>query len=457
MQKQALDWLSKMWDKADVFGINAPCGSGKSAIARALQIATNGVILTPENMLVKQYLDTYPELNSLIGRAHYRCCDNPEISCEDKYLLEGHHVCDDCTYLKSRRAAVEGKSTIFNPVSYYYASMDKDWKTPDVIIVDESHKLLDTLLLLSGEIFGPTYRPPKVNNLVELTEWLNHLVKLFTELVNKARNLQEAIRFNTNLSKILRIREGIKTNPEQYVYYYENNNLVVMPLTPPKFLLNKVLKAKKVIHMSASLLKFDMSHLTDRPYQYIELDSPIPVERRRVHVDPGIVHFNYKTDPTIIAEWIKKHLNRYPKDNTIVHLTYSWVEKLKPFFPNALFNAPEDKQSVLAKFKRNGGVWLAGGIAEGVDLPDDLCSLNVIPILHLPDRTAPRVAKKLALGGGEREYNINVLRKVQQMAGRTSRHEMDFSRVIIGDRRFLPLVDKYADDFPKSFIESIKR
>ncbi len=396
VQVQALSWLQETWEEAEVFGLNAPCGVGKSGIGRAVQIATNGAYLAPENILVKQILDTYPGLNHLIGRKHYTCHKDKAVSCEDKHLLKSHTVCDKCIYMHNRIKAVRGEPTVFNPVSYYYASITPGWKIPEVIVVDEADQLLDTISLISGEEFGAAYKPPADMSIIDVVEWLGEQERMFMKIVMMSEE-RKAIRYNMILQKIRRVRECVISSPEQYMHFYKDGGtLVVHPLTPPKKLRDSLLASKKLVLMSASLLKIDISRLTDRPYRYIELDSPIPEERRRIHIEPGPIRFNWETQPVVIAEWIKQKVKQNPGKNTIVHVSYALSEKLASYCPGYFTNTPETKIKVLDKFKKSGGIWLASGIAKGVDLPGDMCTLNLIPLLPRPNIEDTIVRKKLA-------------------------------------------------------------
>ena len=138
-------------------------------------------------------------------------------------------------------------------------------------------------------------------------------------------------------------------------------------------------------------------------------------------------------------------------------MSYSWADKLKPFLPGCLFNTPENKTAVFDKFKKKGGVWVASGAAEGIDLPNDLCTLNLVPLLPRPNIEDDLVRRKLALPGGPKEYDLGVLRTVLQMAGRASRHEEDYSKIITADLSLFSLIDKYRNELPRSFIEQIRR
>jgi hypothetical protein len=203
--------------------------------------------------------------------------------------------------MRNRARAVAGEPTVYNPISYYYASLVPNWKPPSTIVVDEGHRLLDLIGLISGEEFGPAYKPPVGMNLIDIVEWLGTQESMLSMIVLKSEE-RKAVRYNMILQKVRRVRDSIRENPEQYLYFYkEGGTLVVHPITPPKALRDRILACDKLVVMSASLLKADMLKLTDRPYRYIELDSPIPIERRRIHVEPGLSRFNWETPPAVVA------------------------------------------------------------------------------------------------------------------------------------------------------------
>jgi Rad3-related DNA helicase len=170
---------------------------------------------------------------------------------------------------------------------------------------------------------------------------------------------------------------------------------------------------------------------------------------------PSVVPFNYQTPPEAIAIWIKDVMALYPNRNTIVHVTYALSKKLKKFFKGALTHDKETKSEVLEKFKKQGGLLLACGMQEGVDLPDELCSLNLIPVLPRPNTEDAIQKRRRTVAVGIRDYDIGVLKTIQQMAGRSTRHETDKSVVVIGDQRFKRLYLRYIHELPETFKESV--
>jgi len=457
VQKKALKFIEEKIQTHDVIGLNLPCGSGKSAIARAVMLEyKDATYITSNNMLIKQMQEFYPDINALIGKKHYTCSKNPQWTCEDAWKLKSHKPCGQCEYYAARKRALEGReSTCYNAISYWYAMKDPRWKAPKVIVVDEADKLIDTLMLISGETFGKSYNPPKNLDFIEIVGWLKEKERVLTEYVNKAP-IKDALRGMGELNKVQRMIECITDSPSSYAHDYdEKGDLVVYPISPPSEIIDKILQADKLILMSATLYKSDIPKLTSKTSAYLELDSPIDEARRRITLQPPVYNMTWQTDPELVAMWILDMVKKYPFKGTIVHVTYALSKKLRKYIQEAYVNTPEDKAEVLSRFKEEGGIWLASGCSDGLDLRDDYAGLNLIPILPNPNVADPVQKRRLALPGGLRDYHIGVLRVVQQMAGRSTRHEEDYSRIIIGDKRFKDLVQRYHHELPNSFTDSI--
>jgi hypothetical protein len=440
-----------------VIAINAPCGTGKSAIAKAImEEFPDAVYMTPNNMLVHQLAEFYPDVNVLIGKKHYTCTKDSTMSCELAMLRKGHRQCKECPYLQAREAYLLGhRPTAFNPISYWYAQKDSRWKKPSVVIVDEADKLIEMLMLISGDTFGSKYKPPRnLNDLIEVADWLKSKLEVLSTLVYNAP-AESADKYLGELDKVQRVLSAIELSPENFVFENDDKgDLVIFPTDPPRRVIEDLLNADHIVLMSATLYRSDVEEITNE-YSYLELDSPIDEARRRIIVSPSVVRFNWKTDPVLIADWIREQMIKYPSRNTIAHVTYEDAKKLKKYFKEAYVHTPETKKEVLREFKEKGGLWLASGVHEGIDLPDELCTLNLIPRLPRANITDPIIKRRLARAGGQRGYDISVLKVLQQAAGRTTRHEEDYSTVVVADASFLTLIKKYKHLLPKSFLEAI--
>lgn len=465
VQTQALNWLAEGWS-APIHAIQGPVGSGKSGLGRAIQIETGAHVITPSNILIDQYIDTYPDQNYLKGKAHYRC--RWGVSCKDWTDTMEQKACDGCIY-KQRRDAAQHEPTFFNPMSFYYLRLNTGVQ-PKVLVVDEAHQVASMVLALCAKKFRQSvYRfSDRCTDALYLITWLEEQCDKLRKLLSqyqKHNDYQKCTEIVEELESVKKVLEGLNEDTENYAIWINDGMyrgrperfLNVKPVRPPRFMINSLLGADKLVLMSGTLMKTDIADLVgDQPYRFIDLPSPIPKERRRILYRPTPFPMNYRTDPKQIAAWIEDVLDDHPNQNALVHVTYSMSLKLRPHFRRPiLVNGPEDKIEKVDFFKRHGGVFLASGCAEGLDFKDDYCRVNIVPKLAYPDLNDPVVQKRRAMADGQEWYALETLKTVIQATGRSTRHEKDASTSYILDPTFGGLFQRYRSKLPQSFNESI--
>jgi Rad3-related DNA helicase len=437
--------------------------SGKSAIARALQVAVGADILTPSNILIEQYINDYPGLNFLKGKKHYRCAAG--VDCKT-WSECGQDPCENCPYQKCKTAVLDGVPTAFNPMSLYFTKISTRYEGSNVIVIDEAHQLASMMLVLcSKRLRKSDYRFPKeATNEVFLVRWLKEQIDRLDRLAkayHRTNALDKLQKAKDEIESLSIIRQALIEQPENFCLWISKEKketyLNIKPLFPPRFLMDRLVGGKKVILMSGTLFDYDIKNIVgDRPYLKIDQPSPIPVSARKIKYVPAPFKINFETDPKQLVAYIEKFI---PKDgsNTLIHSTYSMSKRIASSFNiQVLSNTPEDKIDTVNEFKSKGGVFLASGCAEGLDLKYDLCRTNIIPKLAFPNLMDPSVQKRKALSDGESWYNLETLKSTIQAAGRSTRAADDFSTTYILDPSFKRLVLKERDKLPKSFLESIE-
>lgn len=437
LQVEALGWVADNWSSPGLV-IQAGTGTGKQAIARALQIATGGAILVPNNALVDQAQETYPNLNTLKGAEHYKCGIGGD-----------HEDCTDCGYAKAKQRARSGEPTLFNPLSYVYSGC-----YTDTVIVDEAHKLEGFLrLLITYKFSQMKYSPPKNAD----AAWVARKAQEYNRIgsvYKERKEMKKAAQAFQQGKRLGFIADQMKAKPSDFVTYFDDQNaFVVEPIEVSREVFERALgKAKKVILLSATIPpRWAAKVLGHRSFKYLDMPSPIPKENRKVLYRPA--GLTAKSTPLEVAQWIKKQLEEY-KGNAIVHTTYSMGLELAKFFPDALVHTKQTKQSTLSKFKQDGGLWIAAGASEGIDLAGDSGRVNLIPILPFANNRNP-------LGSAlfERDpfnYYLETAVTFIQMAGRTTRGSDDWSVTVCGDNRLSWLLQKCDKELPKYFKEQIQ-
>jgi Rad3-related DNA helicase len=333
------------------------------------------------------------------------------------------------------------------------------------------------LLLLCGRTLSyKQYKfPDEAVNEIHLVAWLKDTTRKLSKNIalyishlntephkKKRQKITDKINLMTEDLEALNLaRGGLTEDPQNYSIWIEKRKhdrfLNIRPIRPPRFVVNRLLSAHKIILMSGTIAKSDVQDLFGGDqYRYLDLPSPIPVAARPVLVRPTPFRMNYETPPTKIAAAIEKVIDMNPGRNTLVHVTYAMAQQLLPHFTKpVLVNTKESKADVLEEFKVNGGILIAAGMSDGIDLPGDLCRLNIIPKMLFANIKDPTVAKRRAMEDGQEWYSVKTLMKVVQQTGRSTRGESDYSKTYILDPMFVDLVRRYGNRLPKSFVESL--
>jgi Rad3-related DNA helicase len=459
-QYKYLQHLKNNWDKAEIHAGILPTGAGKSLISRAIQVGSGADVITISNALVTQYSEDYPKVNFLKGKAHYACRSG--VTCKD-WVDMGFDACESCPYLKAKMAALEGQATFYNPMSYYYHLLNGG-KGADTVVVDEAHQLPAMVLMLSGRRLKKSDYAfsDKCLNEIFFIRWARDQIRRLDTLASMYYGRNELVKLakcKGEIESLSILCKGVEEDPQNYVFWIEKEGketyLNVKPVFPPKFLMDRLLGGKKVVLMSGTLFDHDIRDIAgDRSVIKYEMPSPIPKANREIQYRPAPFAMNYNTDPKKLAEYVLQFLE--PGKNTLIHTTYGWSKKLSSFMPpNTIVNTQEDKEEKIEEFKQKGGVFLASGCAEGLDFKGDLCRLNIISKLNIPNMKDPIVAKRLAMQDGSNWLTLEALRVAIQQAGRSTRSENDFSKTIICDPNFRRMMKQVESQVPEYFKEAI--
>ncbi len=465
IQIEALTWLSNNWNKSNVFVIQAPVGTGKSGIARAVQLATNGDIIPPTNQLINQYVETYPQVNSLKGKAHYMC-GNSGMNCLDAHEILERSEYAICEYTR-RKEKADFVGTFFNPSSLFFYNLGHKDKPPRTLIVDEAHKIREVVMEMAGKSFNSRdFIIPAKKADIDVSAWLDeaeNILRSKAKVFRQNADHDKAASLLVEADGIRFIAKGFLENPENYaIEVIQNRNrtrsLVIQPISPPRYITRQLLKADKLILLSATLIPDDVEELLDtKSFMYLDLPSPIPKQNRKIVYKPAPHAMNTQTDPELIAAAINKTLEQYPGLNTIIHVTYSLAEKIYKYLPKGtLRNTSENKDEIINHFKLVGGTFLASGCSEGVDLPGDTCRLNIIPLLFRLNPTDPVIRKRLGKPDGQTWYNNQIVKTLIQQAGRSTRGIDDWSITVVLDPALPRLITNKSVTIPRNLLDSIE-
>jgi Rad3-related DNA helicase len=467
-QIEALNWINDNIASHKVLAINAATGVGKSLIAETLrkQLGARCVVVT--NSLMDQILETY-NAAYLKGKSRYQCSTHPHLSCGDVQDLR-MPPCESCLYKSCRKTALTETGVYFNPLSLFYLQNNRKYTPSEYMVIDEAHKFLDMISGLASKTFKYSKYGPWPTSFSELDvlEWLGNTIKeLHAEIAEVDKDDHDKyLKLHREITSLTILFDTFKAEPENFVVYEDQTitrgkperTLVFSPISPPAALIRRICDSSKLVILSATMFQHTIDTFSVLgPTAKLDIDSPIPAIQRQIRYDPISDRVNKDTPNEDIAAWIRKHYNRHPGLNTLVHLTYGRAEKIAELLADLPITThnKDNRHERLEQFKRVGGIFLASACAEGVDLGGDLCRLILIPVLLKPHLGDPAVKKRLAKVGGPRWYELKTLETTVQQAGRGARFEADSCLTIIGDSAFPRYIRNNTNYIAKSVISAI--
>jgi ATP-dependent DNA helicase DinG len=468
VQQFVLRQLKKAWNEdLRPIVIEASVGAGKSYIARAIQLAHGGCIVTPQNDLIKQYREDYPDLNWWWGKEHFRCGDNT-FSCDYRINKQKLKPCENCPFIRNRQIAESGGPTIFNPMSLYYLKrFNPDVKFP-VTIVDEAHKVLNMIMNLAGTSLSieGVKQPERLLKIYNLIPWIEQKLEYAEEMqleAGRRGDSREATKWEKRVQKLTPVLDNLQHDSDNRAITIDTDKdkLHIKPLWAPKPISDVILGNGRVVLMSGTIFKPDIRDLLKHEdYHLIRPMNPIPKENRPIIFRPTPYRINYKTDKADLAYDIERLVDKYSKGrSTIIHVPYSWSEDIVKGFSREVISHDQDtKQEALEKFKNTpGSILIASGMSEGIDLKGDLCRINIIPKILYPNMRDPFVSKKMNQGHrGNEWYRLEALKDFIQKTGRSTRGPNDWSIVIVMDQMFPKLIKDCKKHLPLGFADAIQ-
>jgi len=440
-QVTAINEIIAALQTADVVGANFPPGYGKSYIARALQrMICDTDIITANNALIDQYKRDYPELNVVKGKDHYATLE---------------------AYEKAKRLARSSAPSIFNPLSALF-TRSREVLPAKCIIVDEAHALGDMLRHAASVSFNASKSgiSQRCTSDYALIKWAKERFSALSE-----RMAREPLTppLQREYEKIAAIYYSVVGHEQDSVFNIHRTYgkvkgrrfevLTVDAVDYPYGLIRQVLNADKVILMSGTLTKSETEELAvGRSFTWLSRPYLAPPENRPVFIQP--VEMEDRKDFAKLSDKIRRIYTSRPLP-MIVHVSYGEQKEYLKHLQGlpVLVNTSKNKGEIIEKFKEVGGILLAAGCAEGIDLPDDYCRTIIVPTLQFPNKGDMYVQKRLGRPDGQRWYALKTLENTVQRLGRGVRHIGDHCEHYIFDPWFPILWNTHKSEFePLSII-----
>lgn len=480
-----------------------PTGSGKSIVAYLYSCYADEFLGEKSCMttITKALQDQY---NRDFILADIRSSKNEKYRCSYGYLTSDteckpniKETDGDCKKLCPYKVAFsrymkESKSS--TNLSFFVAL---PFSNRDTLIVDECHKLSDVVLsavefkfqqlndayldfaLINHkkniEMFkkrwfevidefkkfevGEVFNLPFVES---LSEALKFLIMGKTFLEEKKTGYEEPF-FKKTLSHIkglIGTLENIRRCEDKL--FVVADELVFKPIYASAFADEMLFsKVKKTLHMSATVCGFEAYceevGINIEDAEFIEMDHVIPADKRPAHVYnvSWMSYKRYEDDVRKTVAFVDGLMKKTgAEENMIVHtVSYKRADDIKSRSKYDV-RVPRTHAEVVEVLNNEKGVIVASpSICAGIDAKDDMARYNVIAKLPFPSFGDPRI--KFISQHSPNLLSLMVIRDVVQAAGRTSRHENDWSKTYIIDGNFKRLMDNNRNMFPDWFKESL--
>lgn len=451
-QVELLQAFQEGYRAADVVVLGCPPAFGKTEIAYAIAhwLAAQGITanyLVPDNVLVRQTADRYPQFCPLFRKDMY-ACEHP-----DHEASGFAKACGNAAHRRARDLARDSDTRLMNTHVYRANKL-----YAEAAIFDEAHKIRD---LLDEDwpvrIWHHDYAfPAGLGTVADVIAWgQSHL-----------RTQPTDERLRTLLLQVARVRDT--SNVEYVTRMYRN---AMAPALEVRCCLARLAKKRlwpdglvsKIVLMSATIGSKDIAELglDRRRVLYLAGDSPIPAAQRPIVYKPVCVMSSQRLDHALplLAKELLATMDREPGKG-LIHVPYNIADRLRPLFqhPRLLWHTKRDKQDVLAAFRaapaESGAVLVCSGLYEGVDLPFDDDSWQVIgkvPYLSLGDEFV-----KQHLAEDPDWYDWQAIKRLLQAYGRLPRRPDGRGTTYIFDINYARLLKKDRSRetpmFPKHYM-----
>lgn len=466
VQADVLQHIEDTWDQFDCYVLVMPTASGKSSVAKCImdwlyaEKNLGASYIAPTNLLVDQFLQEFPDTPRL-HRLDAYWCEEWQQSCaatrgRKRGFCKGCFCSSDLATAKYRRG----------PGVYNYHTYLAQRIYRPVLIIDEAHGLAATIQdRLTERLWVHDYLRTPVPSLLTPQTVGNWLGKLTPAARRRKRvvKLVEAVEAEAPRYVIQRGYDEFNGAGTRRGYPEERPCIRMYPVdisdSTHIFFPSEV---RKVILMSATInyKSIEELGLDQRRVCYINARSPIPPERRPVHLlnTATLSRGNLEAEMPRIAAEIENIAAYHSGEKGLIHATYQMADYLRTHLPAGryLFHTRENKGDVYREFRESSEprVLVGSGLFEGIDLPYDAGRWQVIAKCPWPSLGDAAIRYK-----SDRDadwYRWKALRDLIQACGRICRRVDDYGASYCLDGSVNRLLEQGKHLVPDWFLDSME-
>lgn len=500
-QREAIDQARSAFERGKRFVvIEAPTGSGKSAMAVALtREANSAFILTAQKLLQDQYLRDYPDLAMMKGRANYDCLVAPTHAAAAPCIAGRRFPeCEDCPYFTAKDRAIAADGAIMN-YAYYLAELNHagGFGPRELLVLDEAHGA-ETALMGFVQVTvddralaraGVETRIPSALDQLGLFDFAEDLAP---DLIDRSHEIAERLREGAVPEAVAVQQMQVKQWCDHLVTRlellrdsrYENfvewtverrhtdhgGTLIFKPVTVASFAESHLFRfGERVLMLSATILDaptyLRSLGIRQEDAEVISVASTFPAENRPVVLRPAAKltrHYLDRELPKLVTE-IGAIMDAHPDEKGVIHAhSYRIAGYIASNLPTAkrarlkTHYSSEGRDAALDEHIASDlpTVLLTPSMTEGIDLADDLSRWQVICKIPYPYLGDPQIAARQKADPAW--YDWRTCLTVVQGYGRSVRSERDHAVTYVLDADFPKYFARHRKRFPDWFVEAVR-
>lgn len=493
--------------KKRIIVIDAPTGIGKSLIGVLAGVFPGDrmIYLTATRGQQDQVEKDFREVGlvDIRGMGNYTCrgLDEGEFPVEMSQWKATHqHVlasggrpkCDDgpcldgarcsfraagagCHYYEQYRRAQGAMSVVTNYAFWlHHKAGDDDLGGAAVLVCDEAHeleRLISSFLRIKldnwevQEFAHFKWPKPDPGSIGEWSRWAVSLAGFIEGEVSTLGPGKRRRRLKDVLARVQKLAAAA-TDGGRWVSVKTRGGWEWEPIWPAPYVEEHLFRGiPKIVLMSATIRPKSMELLGIKKddYEWVELPSPFPVERRLVsHVETVAMRHGMST--LQLAEWgmridqiIEGRLDRKGIIHTVSYQRAQELYRESAHRDIMLVHDSRSTKETIERFKAAEPpmVLVSPAIGTGVDFPFELCEFNVIGKLAFPDNRDPVMAARQA---EDKEYPMYLAAcALVQASGRGMRAADDMCETLVVDDQIKWFVWKFSHFLPKWWREAYRR
>lgn len=480
---------------------------------------TSGVYACTTKALQDQYLASFPYARILKGRSNYLTDSGTlDINGNyDPSLSYSMITCQDCTYtyetgncrwcpvfslcnfqVAKRRANLAdlGVTNIAYLLHDLRLKQKATFFNRGLTTIDEADVLEDVILGTVELELSPARRkqlriePPRKKTVPESwLEWVEveAIPKVEARIaqfplsrdITDIRTVREFRQMGNLHDKLLELKGGLQHGRWVYDGYDDSNPDKAKVIFRPVYVGNfgkRLLfdPSDRILTMSATILSPDM--FADdvglgQEFGFVDMPSTFPPENRPIYPVPcaNMIFKEKRTAWPKMAQAVAGIIRLHPEERILVHtVSFSLADFLREELevagvgregqgrPIITYSDTRDKERALNQYKAHPrAVMLAASMDRGIDLPDDLCRVQVVAKVPFPNTSDKRINARLYGRNGKAWYTAQTIRTIIQMTGRGVRGPDDKAVTYIPDAQFANNLWKNQHLFPRWWKEAV--